>query len=189
MLIITKGRRRSRRFKTCYSSYIKIKKIIKYPLHPITHKNHTINHLTYHTPHYTWSSFTSNKYLPLYINTKTKLLNQPIAKINNILNSYLFSNPSHSSYFSPTGTHTIIRIKHKIFMKTKRPWLIKKINTDCFIKDVRIRLQMKDTNSQNTENNGKPTYLPKTYLTSDSFSSHTFTNTLKYYQQNTIHHQ
>ena len=29
---------------------------------------------------------------------------------------------------------------------------------------------MKDVNSQNTENNGKPTYLPKTYLTSDSFS-------------------
>ena len=126
MLIITKGRRRSRRFKTCYSSYIKIKKIIKYPLHPITHKNSTINHITYHTPHYTWSSFTSNKYLPLYINTKTKLLNQPIAKFNNMLNSYLFSNPSHSSSFPPTGKNTIIRIKHKIFMKTKLPWLINK---------------------------------------------------------------
>ena len=107
----------------------------------------------------------------------------------NILNSYLFSNPSHSSSFSSPGTKQIIKIEHKIFIQTKRPQLINNNKNKFFIKNVKTRLQIKYANSQNTENNSKPTYLPKTYLTSDSFTPHTFTSTLKYYQQNLTPHQ
>ena len=103
-----------------------VRSIVKYLLHPITNTYHTMNRPKYHTPHYAWSIFTSNTYLPLYTNTKTELLNHPITKFNNIPNSYLFYNLSHFQYFSHPGTNTIIGIKQNIYIQTKIPQLINK---------------------------------------------------------------
>ena len=103
-----------------------VRSIVKYLLNRITNTYHTINHPKYNTTHYKWSSFTSNTHLPLYTNTKTEILNNPITTFNNILNSYLFYNLSHFSYFSPPGTNTIIEIKQKIYIQTKLPQLINK---------------------------------------------------------------
>ena len=102
-----------------------------------------------------------NTHLPLYKNTKTELLNHPIQNLTiySTLTCSLTPHIRHPSLL-------LVQKKHKdqtqnIHTNKTPSTHQQKNNTKFFIKNVRTRLQMKDANSQNTENNGKPTYLPK----------------------------